>query len=62
MIVAPERFGRQPLSPHEMAMAAERSSRELRKMFHDKPLTPQQARKGRGISPTAGYASRSYRP
>lgn len=48
-IVLPERFGLAPLPAGEMIKAADRASRELRKMFHAQPLKPWQARCGRGV-------------
>jgi hypothetical protein len=47
MVVAPERFGHQPLSEKEMLAAADRASKELRRMFHKKPLKPWAAREGK---------------
>lgn len=40
MVVTPERFGRRALPQDEMLGAADRASKELRKMFHGKPLKP----------------------
>lgn len=45
MVVAPEKFGRKEMSSTEMLAAADRASKELRLMFHEKPLKPWQARK-----------------
>ena len=48
-IVMPERFGLPPLPAREMRSAAERASRELRRMFHAAPLKPWKARRGHGV-------------
>jgi hypothetical protein len=47
MIVNPERFGREPMPKEEMIKAADRASRELKKMFHKKPLQVWQAQRGK---------------
>jgi hypothetical protein len=47
LIVAPERFGRAPIPLDEMIKAADRATRELRRIFHGVPLKPWQARKGK---------------
>jgi hypothetical protein len=57
LIIAPERFGRAPIPISEMISAADRASRELKKIFHKKPLQPWQARRGKS-SPNLSTISR----
>ena len=47
MIVRPEQYGFQGLREKELLGAADRASRELRKIFHQEPLPPWAARRGR---------------
>ncbi len=57
LVVFPERFGLPPLPTSELRSAAERASKELRRIFHAKPLKPWQARKGRSEAHIASVSS-----
>lgn len=60
MIVTPERFGRAPLPEREMIKAAERASKELRLMFHGKPLKPWKARREKSGAKIFPFSRRGF--
>lgn len=43
-VVAPERFGKPAFKNSELPMAADRASRELKRMFHKSPMKPWKSR------------------
>lgn len=58
LIVFPQIFGLDPIPDDEMIHAADRSSRELRNIFHAEPIKPWKARKGRRIADIHRFSRR----